>query len=81
LFGPLLPFAIMGPGAGYNRRKSEFVIREKSIQSPATEVPDSATVLAQLDRVLATHLFQHSKDTLPFCGTSSSKRFAVRVMI
>jgi hypothetical protein len=51
----------MGPEAGYNRRKSEFVIRGKLRQSPATEVPDSATVLAQLDRVLATHLFQHSK--------------------
>src|SRR5579883_1651777 len=30
-------------------------------QSPPTELPDSALVLAQLDRVLATPWFQHSK--------------------
>jgi hypothetical protein len=37
------------------------VIQEKTKQSPSAEFPDSATVLAQLDRILATPLFQHSK--------------------
>jgi hypothetical protein len=37
------------------------VIKERSTQLPETEIPDSEAVLAQLNRVLSTPLFQHSK--------------------
>jgi hypothetical protein len=37
------------------------VRRETARESPSAVLPDSATVLAQLDRILSTSLFQHSK--------------------
>jgi hypothetical protein len=37
------------------------VIKEKNSQPPGTELLDSAAVLAQLNRVLSSPLFQHSK--------------------
>jgi hypothetical protein len=37
------------------------VIRGKTKQAPQAECPDSASVLPQLDRILSTPLFQHSK--------------------
>jgi hypothetical protein len=37
------------------------VIGEKTTRTRSEDVPDSASVLAQLDRILSTPLFQHSK--------------------
>src|SRR5205823_1868776 len=37
------------------------VTQQKRRQAPAAQYPDGAGVLAQLDRILSTPLFQHSK--------------------
>jgi len=46
---------------GYIIVGSRVVIREKTRQSPPADLPDVAVVLAQLDRILSTSWFQHSK--------------------
>src|SRR5690348_1453553 len=41
--------------------RGRAVMREKIKQAPPAECPDSASVLAQMDRILSTPFFQHSK--------------------